>query len=85
MDVRLETHRRLLDARLRYHQAEVEYALALRNVNFEKGTLLDYCNVRLVEAVAPNKSYLDARERLLHMDMDARPPARDPVIGKPRP
>ncbi|MEZ6077499.1 MAG: hypothetical protein R3C56_18070 [Pirellulaceae bacterium] len=26
LDVRLETHRRLLDARLRYHQAEVEYA-----------------------------------------------------------
>ncbi len=49
LDVRLETHRRLLDARLRYHQAQVEYALALRNVHFEKGTLLRYCNVFLSE------------------------------------
>lgn len=49
LDVRLETHRRLLDARLRYHQAQVEYALALRNVHFEKGTLLRYCNVFLTE------------------------------------
>jgi outer membrane protein TolC len=49
LDVRLETHRRLLDARLRYHQSQVEYALALRNVHFEKGTLLRYCSVFLTE------------------------------------
>jgi hypothetical protein len=49
LDVRLETHRRLLDARLRYHQSQVEYALALRNVHFEKGTLLHYCSVHLTE------------------------------------
>ncbi len=51
LDVRLETHRRLLDARLRYHQAEVEYTLSLRNINVEKGTLLKYCNVWLNEAL----------------------------------
>ena len=45
LDVRLETHRRLLDARLRFHQAEVEHVLAIRNINVEKGTLLAYCNV----------------------------------------
>ncbi len=53
LDVRLETHRRLLDARLRYHQAEVEYSLSLRNINVEKGTLLKYCNVWLNEASGP--------------------------------
>ena len=81
LDVRLETHRRLLDARLRYHQAEVEYALALRNVNFEKGTLLEYCNVDLVEAVAPGKAYIDAAERRELLDYQAAPPVRDVVIG----
>lgn len=47
LDVLLETHRRLLDARLRYHQSRIEYALAIRNVEFEKGTLLAFCNVNL--------------------------------------
>lgn len=83
LDVRLETHRRLLDARLRFHQAEVEYALALRNVNFEKGTLLAYCNVNLVEAMAPGKAYMDATQRRDLLDYDAQPVARDMVVGKP--
>lgn len=85
LDVRLETHRRLLDARLRYHQAEVEYALALRNVNFEKGTLLQYCNVNLVEAMASGKAFMDASERRERRDYDARPASRDMVIGAPVP
>lgn len=83
LDVRLETHRRLLDARLRFHQAEVEYALALRNVNFEKGTLLDYCNVRLSEAMAARKAYWDAAERRDFFDFESDPPVRDAVIAVP--
>jgi outer membrane protein TolC len=47
LDVLLETHRRLLDARLRYHQSRIEYVLAIRNVEFEKGSLLEFCNVNL--------------------------------------
>jgi len=82
LDVRLETHRRLLDARLRYHQAEVEYALALRNVNFEKGTLLEYCSVNLVEAMAPRKAYMDATERRDLLDYEATPASRDIVVGR---
>ena len=83
LDVRLETHRRLLDARLRYHQAEVEYVLALRNVNFEKGTLLEYCHVHLSEAMAPASSYEQAREKRKSHDPSAQPSHRDPVIGTP--
>jgi outer membrane protein TolC len=82
LDVRLETHRRLLDARLRYHQAEVEYALALRNVNFEKGTLLEYCNVHLAEAIAPAAAYWDAAETRSHFDPQREPAHRDVIIGK---
>ncbi len=84
LDVRLETHRRLLDARLRYHQAEVEYVLALRNVNFEKGSLLDYCNVALTESGAPRKAQEDAAERIEFRDFDANPRVRDTIIGARR-
>ncbi len=47
LDVLLDTHRRLLDARLRYHQSRVEYVLAVRNVEFEKGSLLEFCKISL--------------------------------------
>ena len=47
LDVLLDTHRRLLDARLRYHQSRVEYALAVRNVEFEKGSLLEFCKISM--------------------------------------
>ena len=63
LDVLLETHRRLLDARLRYHQSRIEYALAIRNVHFEKGTLLNYCNVSLHESISDSQAYADATDR----------------------
>lgn len=83
LDVRLETHRRLLDARLRYHQSEVEYMLALRNVNVEKGTLLRYCNVWLNEAASPQDASLDAIRRIAAQDYNTIPVSRDIVVGSP--
>ena len=83
LDVRLETHRRLLDARLRYHQSEVEYMLALRNVNVEKGTLLRYCNVWLNEAASPQDASLDAIRRVATQDYNTIPVSRDIVVGSP--
>lgn len=81
LDVRLETHRRLLDARLRYHQAEVEYAISLRNVNLEKGTLLEYCNVALAESAANRDAYFEASEKREAFDSDRTPSARDKIIA----
>jgi hypothetical protein len=81
LDVRLETHRRLLDARLRYHQSEVEYVLALRNVNVEKGTLLRYCNVWLNETASSAEVDADAFRRVSQLDYTAIPRSRDVVIG----
>jgi hypothetical protein len=83
LDVQLETHRRLLDARLRYHQAEVEYALALRNVNLEKGTLLPYCNVFLNESSSSAVAVADAMARVGAQDYGTAPHSRDLIIGKP--
>ncbi len=81
LDVRLETHRRLLDARLRFHQAEVEYMLAIRNINVEKGTLLRYCNVFLNESVASSEASADAVQRIASQDYGKVPASRDVVVG----
>lgn len=63
LDVLLDTHRRLLDARLRYHQTRIDYQLALRNVQFEKGTLLQYCSINLTESISDAEAYADAKTR----------------------
>jgi len=82
LDVVLETHRRLLDARLRYHQAQVEYALSLRNVHFEKGTLLDYNNVHLAESMTSSKARLDASERIQFQDASVKTAVRDITVAR---
>lgn len=58
----LDAQRRYVDAESRYYEARVEYALALRNVHFEKGSLLAYCGVNLSEGPSPAKAYCDAAE-----------------------
>jgi outer membrane protein TolC len=83
LDVLLETHRRLLDARLRFHQSQVEYVLSLRNVHFEKGTLLEYNNVFLAESVTPVKAQIDAAERRQYQDPSVEPAVRDLTLTKP--
>lgn len=83
LDVRLETHRRLVDARVRYHQAEVEYVLSLRNVHLEKGTLLRYCNVFLNESAVPQQVLNDATLRVAAQDYAEQPDCRDIIVGRP--
>ena len=56
----LDAQRRFAEAEIRYHQARVEYGFALRNVHFEKGSLLAYCGVMLNEGPWPLKAYFDA-------------------------
>lgn len=57
----LDAQRRAAEAEIRYHQARVEYIVALRNVHFEKGSLLAYCGVMLTEGPWPLKAYVDAQ------------------------
>jgi outer membrane protein TolC len=63
LDLVLEAQRRLADSESRYHRARVEYTIAIRNVHFEKGTLLDYRQVYLSEGPWPYKAYRDAGQR----------------------
>jgi outer membrane protein TolC len=47
VDQILDAHRRLAESETRYYQSRVEYVLALKNVHFEKGSLLEYNDVSL--------------------------------------
>lgn len=59
----LEGQRRLAEAETSYFRSIVEYQLAVKNVQLEKGTLLDYNEVLLNEGAWPDKAYSDAEER----------------------
>lgn len=81
--VLLEAQRRRLDAMIRYHQSAVEYQLAVRNVNLERGTLLSYCNVFLNESPSSDFIATQALERVASQDSATAPHQRDPVIAAP--
>ena len=62
-DVVLESQRRFFAAEIAHYQALVDYSLAIRNVHFEKGSLLDYNEIYLTEDLWPMKAYQDAMNR----------------------
>ena len=63
LDSLLDAQRRLSDAEVAYYRALVEYQLAVKNVQVEKGTLLDYNEIFLSEGAWPTKAYDDAESR----------------------
>ncbi len=63
LDLLLEAQRRQADAESRYYGSLVEYAMAIKNLHFEKGSLLDYNEIQLAEGPWPGKAYRDAAER----------------------
>jgi len=62
LDLLLESQRLLADAESRNFRALAEYAIAIKNVHYSKGTLLDYDGVVLSESGWPTKAYADAAE-----------------------
>lgn len=67
----LDAQRRLAFAESRYYEALVEHTLAIKGMQFEKGTLLDYAGVHLAEGPWTEAAHADARERI-----ELRAPAR---------
>ncbi len=63
-DIELEAQRRVVDAEIAFRQSQVEYMLALKNIHFEKGTYLQFCNIRLTESASNPKAALDFAERV---------------------
>ena len=47
VDHLLDAQRRVVEAELRYYRSRTEYAVALKNVHLEKGSLLSYHNLQL--------------------------------------
>lgn len=62
LDVLLEGQRRLADAESSYFRAVVEFAIANKNVHYDKGSLLDYNAVFLEESPWPYEAYEDSNE-----------------------
>jgi outer membrane protein TolC len=46
----LDIQRRLTEAQSRYYQSRVEYAIALKNVHVEKGSILEYASMGMIDA-----------------------------------
>ena len=63
LDSLLDAQRRMADADSSYYRSLVEYQLAVKNVQLEKGTLLDYCQIFLSEGRWPSGAYSDAEAR----------------------
>jgi len=63
LDQVLSAQRRVADSDERYHRALVEYAISIKNIHFEKGSLLDHNQVFLSEGPWPGKAYFDAARR----------------------
>ena len=63
LDLLLDAQRRLAEAESRYYRTLAEHVVAIKNVHFSKGTLLEYDGVFLAEGPWPGKAYQDAAER----------------------
>ncbi len=80
-DIELEAQRRVVESEIQYRQSQVEYALAIKAVHVEKGTFLEYCNVRLSESVSDSKVSADIAERESRMGGPMSYLCQTPTIG----
>ena len=60
VDRLLDAQRRMVEAKSRYFQSLSEYSIAIKNVNFQKGSVLDYYDIYLAEHGGPPDSPEDA-------------------------
>ncbi len=60
VDLLLNSQRRRANAQADFYRAVAEYNKSIANVQFRKGSLLEYNNVQLAEGPWPKKAYWDA-------------------------
>ncbi len=80
-DVLLEAQRRILEAQLQFINAEVEYAIAIKNVHFEKATFLNYHGIGLAESQSDGKADSDYRKRISRLTKPMNYVMQDPPVG----
>ncbi|MEN0110544.1 MAG: hypothetical protein AAF805_07445, partial [Planctomycetota bacterium] len=68
LNLLLEAQRRRSEAETAYYRSLVDYNLAVIDVHFRKGSLLDYDGVYLAEGPWPGKAYFDAMRRARKRD-----------------
>ncbi|MEN1678254.1 MAG: TolC family protein [Planctomycetota bacterium] len=68
LDLLLDAQRRRADAETAYYRSLVDYNLAVTDVHFRKGSLLDYNGVYLAEGPWPGKAQFDALRRARSRD-----------------
>lgn len=64
----LQAQQELADAETRYYRTVIDYNVAIVNLNYRKGSLLEYNGVTLAEGPWPNKAYFDAWRRARERD-----------------
>ena len=68
LDVVLDAQSRQSQSEIDYFRALTEYNLAIAEVHYRKGSLLEYNRVMLAEGPWPNKAYFDAHKRARELD-----------------
>ncbi len=64
----LSAQQELADAETRYYRTVIDYNLSIVNLNYRKGSLLEYNGVTLAEGPWANKAYFDAWRRARERD-----------------
>lgn len=81
-DVLLEAQRRVLESQVQFINAEVDNGIAVRNVHFERGTLLNYHGILLSENESDPAAYISANRRRAKRIAPMSYVARDQTIAK---
>lgn len=68
LDVVLDAQSRQSQSEIDYFRALTEYNLAIAEVHYRKGSLLEYNGVILAEGPWPSKAYFDAQKRARELD-----------------
>jgi hypothetical protein len=79
----LDAQRRYAEAESQQYRSRVEYAVALKNVHFEKGTLLDNLGIVTTEGPWPDKAYDDAARRAAAQGADRPIPPSALILTAP--
>ena len=83
-DIELEAQRRVVDAQIAFRRAQVEYMLAIKNVHFEKGTYLQFCNINLTESASDPRAAVDFAERMSRRGGQMSYVTDSPIIAQPK-
>ena len=59
VDLILDAQTRLVEAEVRLFRSRSEYAIALKNIQYEKGSLLNYANMHLIDTEAPSEEIVE--------------------------